>query len=143
MEQRISLITVGVKNLTKMREYYEKVFLWKPASENENIVFYQLNGFMLSFYPEHLLAKEVHGSDARTGFKPFSLAINYTSTAEVDDIFSLLKQRGVVVLKEPEDVFWGGYSGYVSDPENNLWEICYNPFMNFDQNMNVIGQEAP
>lgn len=143
MEQRLSLITVGVKNLTKMREYYEKVFLWKPVSENENIVFYQLNGFMLSFYPEHLLAKEVYENDTRTGFKPFSLAINYTSTAEVDDIFSLLKQRGVVVLKGPEDVFWGGYSGYVSDPENNLWEICYNPFMNFDQNMNVIGQEAP
>lgn len=142
MEQRLSLITVGVKDLVGMRDYYEKIFLWKPSSESENIVFYQLNGFMLSFYPEHLLAKEVHGNSERAGFKPFSLAINYNSTADVDDIFSLLEKRGAKILKEPEDVFWGGYSGYVSDPENNLWEICYNPFMKFDEKMNVIGQES-
>lgn len=63
------------------------------------------------------------------GFKAFSLAHNLRSKEEVDQTIADLESKGVKIVKQPEEVFWGGYSSYIADPDDNLWEIAYNPFM--------------
>ena len=67
------------------------------------------------------------------------MAYNVNSIQEVDVLFKELKNKGVTIVKKPQNAFWGGYSGYISDIENNLWEIAYNPFMEMDEQGNVIG----
>jgi uncharacterized glyoxalase superfamily protein PhnB len=69
------------------------------------------------------------------------MAINYRSEKEVDEAFEMLKSRNVHIVKTPRKASWGGYSGYVADPENNLWEIAYNPFLELDPNGNVAAHQ--
>lgn len=129
MEQRLTLITLGVADVNRATEFYEQKFGWKKAaSSNDDITFFMLNGMMLSLFNRESLAEDAAVSPAGTGFKGFTLAWNARSEAEVDAIVSDLKSNGVTVVKEPQHVFWGGYSGYVADVDGNLWEIAFNPF---------------
>jgi catechol 2,3-dioxygenase-like lactoylglutathione lyase family enzyme len=140
MQQRITLITLGVSDLKQSREFYENKFGWKPlASSNDNIIFFQLNGIQLALFPATELAEDAGISHAGSGFKKFSLAQNLRSEKEVDALIANLKANGVTILKEPQKVFWGGYSSYVADPDGNLWEFAFNPFMELDEEGNVRG----
>ncbi|MCX2739302.1 VOC family protein [Pontibacter anaerobius] len=130
MEQRITLITLGVRNLQRSKDFYQQVFGWQPVeTDSESIVFFQLNGILLSLFPQESLADDAGVSAEGSGFKKFSLAHNVRSEKEVDELVAELEQKGAIVVKHPEKVFWGGYSGYVADPDDNLWEIAYNPFI--------------
>lgn len=142
MEQRLSLLTLGVKNLKSMRSFYEEKFEWKAEVANDNIVLFKLNGFFLGLFSEEALAEDAGMSPQRSGFKPCTLAQNYFSMEEVDQVFAKLKEQGVKIVKAPEKVFWGGYRGYIADPEDNLWEIAYNPFMHYDAQGNVLGHDT-
>ena len=73
-----------------------------------------------------------------SGFKAFTLAYVTRSKEEVDTIFADLETKGVKIVKAPEEVFWGGYSGYIADPDENLWEIAYNPYLTIDGKGNSI-----
>ncbi|MBK6963018.1 MAG: VOC family protein [Bacteroidales bacterium] len=133
MEQRITFFTLGVKDLTASIDFYENKFGWKRAEmSNENIVFFELSGNYLSLYAREELAKDATVDSAGEGFKGFTLAHNVWSEQEVDDLIEYLRVRGVKVMKEPQKVFWGGYSSYVADPDGNLWEIAYNPYLKND-----------
>ena len=139
MDQRLSLITLGVDNLPEMKGFYMNVFGWQPTGHsNENITFFRLNGFLLSLYPRKKLAEDAGTDPGGSGFKSFTLAYNLESKNAVDELFSHFQSKNVRIIKPPQKVFWGGYSGYISDPENNLWEIAYNPNMKFDGQGNVI-----
>ncbi|WKZ58246.1 MAG: VOC family protein [Cyclobacteriaceae bacterium] len=139
MEQRLTLITLGVADVNRATEFYEQKFGWKKAaSSNDDITFFMLNGMMLSLFNRDSLAEDAAVSPAGTGFKGFTLAWNARSEAEVDAIVSDLKSNGVTVVKEPQHVFWGGYSGYVADVDGNLWEIAFNPFLPMDEHGNVV-----
>ena len=92
---------------------------------------------MLSLFPRKELAKDATVPSEGNGFRSFSLAHNLRSEQEVDALFVELTSKGVAILKQPQKVFWGGYSGYVADPDGNLWEIAYNPFLPLDNNGNV------
>lgn len=139
MEQRLTLITLGVADVNRATEFYEQKFGWKKAaSSNDDITFFMLNGMMLSLFNRDSLAEDAAVSPAGTGFKGFTLAWNARSEAEVDAIVSDLKGKGVTVVKEPQQVFWGGYSGYVADVDGNLWEISFNPFLPMDEHGNVV-----
>ncbi|PTX20176.1 hypothetical protein C8N40_103251 [Pontibacter mucosus] len=130
MEQRLTLITLGVRNLQRAREFYQNVFGWQPTeSDSEGIVFFQLNGMQLALFPQESLADDAGVSPEGSGFKKFSLAYNVRSEQEVDELVAQLEEKGATVVKRPEKVFWGGYSSYISDPDDNLWEIAYNPFL--------------
>ncbi|SFF85448.1 VOC family protein [Pontibacter chinhatensis] len=130
MEQRLTLITLGVRNLQRAREFYQNVFGWQPIEkDSEGIVFFQLNGMQLALFPQESLADDAGVSPEGSGFKKFSLAYNVRSEQEVDELVAELEEKGATVLKRPEKVFWGGYSSYISDPDDNLWEIAYNPFL--------------
>ncbi|WP_162426497.1 VOC family protein [Pontibacter pudoricolor] len=138
MEQRITLITLGVKNLQRSRDFYINTFGWKPLeTSNESILFFQLNGIQLALFPQESLADDAGVPADGKGFRGFSLAHNVRSEKEVDELVAYLEAKGVRVLKQPEKVFWGGYSSYIADPDDNLWEIAYNPFIPLDASGNT------
>jgi uncharacterized protein len=138
MEQRITLITLGVKNLQRSKDFYINTFGWKPLeTSNESILFFQLNGIQLALFPQESLADDAGVPADGKGFRGFSLAHNVRSEKEVDELVASLEAKGVRVLKQPEKVFWGGYSSYVADPDDNLWEIAYNPFLPLDASGNT------
>lgn len=139
MEQRLSVLTLGVRDLAKMRDFYVDRLGWKPVAEGPGIVFFLLNGFLLGLFPQEELSREV-GSAPQGGpvQKGFTLAQNFGSEAEVDQAFARLERQGVKILKPPQKVFWGGYSGYFADLEDNLWELCFNPYLSLDPQGNVL-----
>lgn len=138
MEQRLTIIGLGVKNLAVSTQFYTEILGWKKTeASNENITFIQMNGLLLSFYDRDKLAEDAEVSANGSGFKAFSLAYNTRTKEEVNEVFRMLKSKGVTVVKDPEEVFWGGYSGYFYDPDNNLWEVAFNPFLTLDSNGSV------
>ena len=139
MEQRLTIIGLGVNDLQESNDFYEKKFGWnKLDSSNDNIAFFKLNGILLSLYPREKLAEDAKVSAEGNGFKGFSLAYNARTKEEVDKTISDLSRKGVRVVKKAENVFWGGYSGYIADPDGNLWEIAFNPYLSLDRDGNVI-----
>jgi predicted enzyme related to lactoylglutathione lyase len=139
MKQRLTFLTLGVNDLEKMKTFYSEIFGWKTIKDSDGIVFYRLNGIILALYPAGELAEDIGVSSKGSGFKKFSLAINFSSQKEVDSTFIILEKKGVQVIKTPEKVFWGGYRGYVSDPEGNYWELAFNPYLEMDDSGNVKG----
>ncbi len=130
MEQRISLITLGVAELERAVAFYENVVGWKAAPGPSGIAFFDLGGIVFSLYPHDDLARDrkAVADHARDGvYEGFALAHNVRAKEDVDAIFARLRDKGATILKEPEHVFWGGYSGYFSDPDGHAWEVAYNP----------------
>ncbi len=141
MEQRLTIVGLGVTNLEISHRFYEEIFGWKKLpSSNENISFFQLNGILLSLYPREKLAEDAEISHKGSGFKAFSLAYNTRTKEEVDLVINTLGNKGVTIIKQPQEVFWGGYSGYIADPDGNLWEIAFNPYLPLDEKGNVISE---
>ena len=139
MEQRLTLLTLGVDDYAGMRQFYTEVFGWEPAeASNENITFFQLNGIQLALFGREELTEDAAVRSEGNGFRSFTLAHNLRSEQEVDELFDQLTRKDAEIAKKPERTPWGGYSGYISDPEGNLWEIAYNPFMEYDEKGNVI-----
>lgn len=133
MEPRINIITLGVSDLSESSAFYENKFGWQRSDmSNENIIFYELRGMLLALYSHNELAKDASVDPESYGFKGFTLAYNAISEEEVDQLIYNLKSKGVSIIKKPQKAFWGGYSGYISDPDGNLWEIAYNPYLNID-----------
>ena len=130
MEQRLTFITLGVNDLENSMDFYENIFGWERSGmSNKDIVFYQLNGIFLSLYSKNELAKDALVESTGNGFKGFTLSYNAMTKNEVDEIIHNLRNKGVKIIKEPQKVFWGGDSSYIADPDDNLWEIAFNPFL--------------
>lgn len=131
MEQRITLITLGVSDLKRSRAFYEEKFGWTPLpGSSDNIVFFQMKGgLQFALFPDQALAEDAQVDSKGSGFKKFSLAYNVRSEKEVDELIANLEKKGVTILKRPQKVFWGGYSSYIADPDNTLWEIAFNPYL--------------
>lgn len=139
MEPRLTLITLGVTDVTVSAQFYEQNFNWQRLStSNEAIVFFKLNGIQLALFSRLELAADAGISAEGSGFRSFSLAHNLRSEQAVDDLIRELENKGVTIVKRPQKVFWGGYSSYISDPDGYLWEIAYNPFLPLDERGNVI-----
>ena len=138
MNQHLHLITLGVSDFQASKKFYTQTLGWKPSSNsNDDVMFFQAGGVVLALFPREELAKDALISSEGNGFAGFSLAYNAQSEAEVDEIINDLKSKGVKILKEPQKVFWGGYSSYFADPDGNCWEVAYNPFFPFDENGNL------
>lgn len=128
MRQTLTLLTIGVHDFPAMKKWYKEKFGWTPFQENESIVFFKLSGgTALSLFPAGELADDVGVAQDGNGFKRFTLAINFHSEQDVDQAADELRKKGVRIVREPERVFWGGYRGYIADPEDNYWELAYNP----------------
>ena len=130
MEQRLSMITLGVANLERAVAFYENVVGWKAVPGPSGIAFFDLGGVVFSLYPHDDMAKDMNVTardSADVAYQGFALAHNARSKEEVNLIFYKLEDNDATIVKEPEEVFWGGYSGYFSDPDGHWWEVAYNP----------------
>ena len=131
MEQHINYITLGVADLAESRRFYRDVFGWQEtADSNENIAFSQAgNALLLALFGKTALAHDAQIPEQSSGFPRFTLAHNVGSEAEVDALFTGFAAKNINIIKAPQKVFWGGYSGYLADPDGFLWEIAFNPFL--------------
>jgi catechol 2,3-dioxygenase-like lactoylglutathione lyase family enzyme len=127
MRQRLSIVTLGVRDLTASRAFYAALG-WTPVDEEGEITFFDLGGVRLALYPRQALADDAEVDASGTGFPGFTLAHNEPSPEAVDGAFAEAVSAGGRPVKAPQSVFWGGYSGYVADPDGFLWEIAFNPF---------------
>jgi catechol 2,3-dioxygenase-like lactoylglutathione lyase family enzyme len=129
MEPRISIITLGVSDLSRSIIFYrDGLGLPTTFQEGEGIAFFQLKGVWLALYPSDELAKDACLPSQRTRFGGITLAYNVPSKEEADKIISQALSAGALLLKPSADTFWGGYSGYFADPDGHPWEIAWNPF---------------
>jgi uncharacterized protein len=128
MEQRISIITLGVADLNSSREFYERLGWRRSMAASEGIVFFQAGGMALALYPREELAKDANISPDGDGFRRVTLAYIARNRGEVDSALEEAKASGATIVKPAQEAFWGGYSGYFSDPDGFLWEVAWNPF---------------
>lgn len=127
MEQRISLITLGVKDLGASRKFYVDGLGWKPGFENEEIVFFQTGGSVFAIFRLTDLAADFHADVKSFGRGAFALAYNTRAKDEVEPLIQKAVSAWAKLLKAPQEASWGGYSGYFSDPDGFAWEVAWNP----------------
>lgn len=125
--QRVSLITLGTRNLSRSADFYAALG-WEPVPGPPEVVFYQLDGQVIGLFGLAALAKDQGRPDEELGFGAMTLAQNFSDRAGVDKAFAAAVTAGAAPLKAPEEVFWGGYSGYYADPDGHVWEVAHNPF---------------
>jgi len=125
--QRVTLITLGVDNLARARVFYEG-WGWQATTAQEGVVFFQMLGAALALFGRADLAADQGRPGAMLGTGAMTLAQNFATRAEVDAAFAGALAAGAVALKAPQEVFWGGYSGYFADPDGHVWELAMNPF---------------
>ena len=126
MKPRISMITLGVSNLEKSIKFYKEGLGFPRKESPPEIAFFTLNGSWLSLYNRESLAEDATVLPAVSGFKGFTLSHNVATESEVDQIIERAVSVGAILVKSPQKVFWGGYSGYFKDPDGYLWEVAHN-----------------
>jgi catechol 2,3-dioxygenase-like lactoylglutathione lyase family enzyme len=124
----MSMITLGVSDLARSIEFYEDGLGFPRYGEDENVAFFKLNGTWLGLYGRIALADDVGVSAEGAGFNSFTIAHNVASEEEVEAVMNQALSAGAMMVKKPQKVFWGGFSGYFQDPDGHLWEIAHNPF---------------
>lgn len=127
MKPRISMITLGVRDLAAAIKFYQQGLGLPRLESPPEVAFFTLNGTWLGLYAREALAEDAAVSAAGSGFEGFALAHNVTSEKEVDEVMQQAIAAGATQTRAPQKVFWGGYSGYFRDPDGHLWEVAYNP----------------
>ncbi|SNR56252.1 VOC family protein [Puniceibacterium sediminis] len=126
MEQRISLITLGVRDIAREAAFYDALG-WERAEAPEGIVVYDLIGQALGLYPLEDLARDMGVAPERLGTGAATYSHNLRTREEVAPLLDRAKVAGAEILKPAHDVFWGGHIGYFADPEGHIWEVAWNP----------------
>ena len=126
MEQRVSLITLGVRDLGRARRFYEALGWQTGAAPADDVVFFQAGGMILALWVRDRLAEDTGIEDAG-GWGGITLAYNTRSPEEVDAVLAEAEAAGGTVLRPGGATFWGGYSGVFADPEGHPWEVAHNP----------------
>lgn len=138
MKQHLHLITLGVRDFERSYKFYTDTLGWKASSNSgDDVAFFQAGGVVFAIYPRDKLAEDALTYPEGAGFAGVTLAYNAQSEAEVDEIISDLEAKGVQIAKQPQKVFWGGYSSYFVDPDGFHWEVACNPFFPFDERGNL------
>lgn len=143
---RINLICLGVRDMQKSLAFYKNIgFRTFEKDHNPPIVFFNSQGTKLELYPIDRLAQDINADTppviADSGFNGITLAINLKSEQEVDAFMETVVRHEGTIAKQPEKVFWGGYSGYFQDPDGYYWEVAYGPHWKFDENDMLIIEE--
>ncbi len=138
MEQRLSLVTLGVADLDRAARFYEEGLGWRRATNNEGVVFFQTPGTIVGLYPRQALAEDIGMDSAGEGFSGVTLAFNARSREEVDAVLGEAEAAGATIVKLAVEAFWGGYSGYFADPDGHLWEVAFNPFWTITEEGRVV-----
>ncbi|MCK9294709.1 MAG: VOC family protein [Desulfobulbaceae bacterium] len=133
---RLTVITLGVADLSKATKFYADVLGTPPNTSYEGVTFIELPGTWLSLYPLENLAKDISAEliGTRKGFAGITLAHNARSREEVIAIINRAQAAGARIMKEPQETFWGGFSGYFADPDGYYWEVVWGPMFEFAEN---------
>ncbi|MBU1425740.1 MAG: VOC family protein [Gammaproteobacteria bacterium] len=133
---RMTVITLGVADLTRSTAFYREIFSTPPVTEHAGVTFIPLPGVWLSLYPLEKLAEDI-GEEVKLPapgtFHGVTLAYNARSKDEITSIFARVAEAGAHIAKAPQDTFWGGYSGYFSDPDGHYWEVAWGPMFDFTE----------
>ncbi|MFC3051334.1 VOC family protein [Kordiimonas pumila] len=136
MEQRLSLITLGVKDLKKARAFYDALG-WQTSSKpemQEDVIAYDMAGYTVALFSWNGLADDAGVSAEGSGFRGVALAYNVRTPEEVDATLDEAVNAGGKLIKKAHETFWGGYSGYFADIDGHLWEVAHNPFAPLGEN---------
>jgi catechol 2,3-dioxygenase-like lactoylglutathione lyase family enzyme len=128
MEPRLSLVTLGVRDVARSRAFYEALGFRAGKASQDSVAFFAAGGVVLALYGRAALAEDATVDDSAPGFSGITLAHNARSEADVDAVLSQAVRVGAKLIKPAGKVFWGGYSGYFADPDGHLWEVAYNPY---------------
>ncbi len=126
MEQRVSLITLGVSDIARSRAFYERLGWTTGAEPDADVVFFQAGGLIVALWDRALLADDSGVEDAG-GWGGVTLAYNVRSPAEVDSLLDEAGSAGATIARRGAETFWGGYSGVFVDPDGHPWEVAHNP----------------
>ncbi len=128
MEQRLSLITLGTRDLARARAFYEALGWTTCAEAGDDVVFFQAGGAVVALWDRAKLAED-SGVEDGGGWGGVTLALCLESPAQVDAATEQARAAGATIAREPGETFWGGYAGYFQDPDGHLWEVVWNPEM--------------
>ncbi|CEJ85367.1 Glyoxalase/bleomycin resistance protein/dioxygenase [Hyphomicrobium sp. GJ21] len=132
LEPRVTFITLGVRDISRSRKFYEALGFKASSASQPSVTFFDAGGIVLALFGRDALAEDASVPADGSGFSGFALAHNVNSEGDVDRTLREAVAVGANLLKPGQKVFWGGYSGYFSDPDGHLWEVAYNPFMPLD-----------
>lgn len=135
MEQRLTIVTLGVSDVSASRGFYERLG-WRAELEVEETVFFRIGGIFLILWSRAKLADD-SGVIDRGGWGGVTLAHNVGSTDEVDAVIEQAREAGARISVEPRDTFYGGYAGVFVDPDGHPWEIACNPGLDLDDDGNI------
>lgn len=138
MLQSVSAITLGIEDIVRSKRFYEQGFGWNAIWENDEIVFYQMNGFVLGTFLKTSLEEDMNR--VSSGKSAFALAHNVASQADVDLVMQSLLDAGGQLLRKADAPLHGGFRGYVADPDGHAWEVAYNPQWPIDAKGHVTFQ---
>lgn len=135
MDQRLSIITIGVADLGKSRSFYDALG-WKVSNDAqaEEIIAYDLQNMTLALYPLNKLEEDAQITVTPSTYSSMTIAYNVGSVGEVDAVLIEAGAAGGKIVKPATKAFWGGYSGYFADPDGTLWEVAHNPFSKLGPN---------
>lgn len=140
MLQRVSLITIGAWDLPLLRSFYKQLGWTETDWSSDNYAVFKTAGGMLSIWSIEEMIKDIQlpRPEGPNYFRGITLSINTDNPEQVDDIIKSARTVGAKIIHEPTDAFWGGRSGGFLDPENNYWEVAYNPNSKFDERGTMI-----
>jgi predicted lactoylglutathione lyase len=127
MEQRISVVTLGVKDLGTAKKFYADGLGWKPVFENKEIIFFQTGGMVFALFLRDQLAADFEADAKSFGRASVALGYNVRLKSEVNPLIEHAVAAGGTILKAAREASWGGYSGYFADPDGFAWEVAWNP----------------
>lgn len=128
MEQRLSLVTLGVDDLARSRRFYEQGLGWRASgASTEEVVFFQLGGIALALWSRQALAEDAGVAGSGSGPAAVALAHNVRTKDEVDTLLARAGAVGGRIRRPARETAWGGYVGYFTDPDGHLWEVTWNP----------------
>lgn len=141
MESRVSIITLGVDNLGISYSFYHKGLGFPTSGKPEDgVLFLKTGGVVLALYPREKLAEDIglNQSSERGTFSGFTLAHNTRTKDEVEEVLKLAEKSGGKIVKQAKNVFWGGYSGYFTDPDGYFWEVAYGDSWQFNDDGSLV-----
>lgn len=127
MDQRVSLITLGVRDVAALAAFYDALG-WTRVETQDGVIAYDLIGQTLGLYPLEALAEDIGVPVDTLGHGAATLGYNCREKSEVAPLLARAEAAGARLLKPASDVFWGGHHGYFADPEGHIWEVAWNPF---------------
>ncbi len=133
MEQRITIITVGVDDLARSTAFFERLGWRRSVRQAQGVSLFQCGGIAVSLFPRPELAKDAGISPKGEGFGGFAIGYNTRSKEDVDAVLAEAKAAGADIVKPAQEASWGGYSGYFRDLDGHLWEVAWNPSFVLDE----------